>query len=91
MNAVMALKEPDINNLCGEGGQLSDKLAMTLSKYIFKAFEVLSDKDKRKFRSTLVDLTPSIELISLMQNGQHILKVQLKIKEKMGNSCILKA
>ena len=48
MNAVMALKEPDINNLCGDGGQLSDKLAMTLSKYIFKAFEVLSDKDKRK-------------------------------------------
>ena len=77
MSAVMALKGPEIDALCGDGGALNDKLAFTLSKYLFKAFELISAQDKA--------------LVAVVQNGQHLLKVQLNIKEKMGNSCILKA
>ena len=70
----MALKQKDIDSMCGE---LSDKLILTLSKYLFKAFELIAAQDK--------------DVIGIVQNGQHLLKVQLKIKEKMGNCCILKA
>ena len=44
----MALKQADIDSLCGDGGQLSDKLAITLSKYLFKAFDFISKDDKCK-------------------------------------------
>ena len=70
----MALKPTEIDSMCNE---LSDKLILTLSKYLFKAFELIAANDK--------------QLIQIVQNGQHLLKVQLKIKEKMGNCCILKA
>mgnify|MGYP002850438113 CR=1 FL=1 len=76
INAVMALKQNEIDNLCGDGGLLNDKLSLTLSKYIFKSFDIISNKDP--------------QLIAVVQNGQHLLKVQLKLKEKMGNACILK-
>ena len=55
MTAVMALKAPEIDGLCGEKGHLNDKLSMTLSKYLFKAFEMIGQRDQ--------------ELISLVQNG----------------------
>ena len=70
----MAMKQKDIDTMCQE---LSDKLILTLSKYLFKSFELIAQADK--------------EVINVVQNGQHLLKVQLKIKEKMGNCCILKA
>lgn len=56
---------------------MTDKLVLTLSKFLFKAFELIAAGDK--------------EIIGLVQNGQHLLKVQLKMKEKMGNCVILKA
>ena len=93
----MELKAPDLDNLCGSGGKLNDKLALTLSKYLFKAFDLIGKRDQRKYRfahlndTNLIFIFTSIELISLVQNGQHLIKVQLKIKEKMGNCCILKA
>ena len=74
MGAVMAMKQKDVDTMCQD---LSDKLILTLSKYLFKAFELIAAADK--------------EVISIVQNGQHLIKVQLKIKEKMGNCCILKA
>ena len=73
----MALKQEEINTLCGDGGALNDKLAFALSKYIFKAFDLISQNDK--------------QLISTIQNGQQFLTIQLKMREKLGNSCILKA
>ena len=97
----MELKAPDLDNLCGSGGKLNDKLALTLSKYLFKAFDLIGKRDQRKYNkfahpnnindTNLIFIFSSIELISLVQNGQHLIKVQLKIKEKMGNCCILKA
>ena len=94
----MELKAPDLDNLCGSGGKLNDKLALTLSKYLFKAFDLIGKRDQRKYNkpahlndTNLIFNFTSIELISLVQNGQHLIKVQLKIKEKMGNCCILKA
>lgn len=77
INAIMGLKPADLDTLVGEKGKLNDKLSATLSKYIFKAFELIANNDRK--------------LLGIVQNGQHLLKVQLKIKEKMGNSCILKA
>mmetsp|Transcript_2090 Transcript_2090/g.3144 ORF Transcript_2090/g.3144 Transcript_2090/m.3144 type:complete len:82 (-) Transcript_2090:23-268(-) len=73
----MALKQDAIDSLCGQGGQLNDKEAFTLVKYLFKAFELIQEKDA--------------QLVQLVQNGQHLLKVQLKVKEKLGNACILKS
>ena len=57
--------------------ELQDKQILNLSKYLFAAFGLIADKDD--------------QLSSMVNNGQHLLKVQLKIKEKMGNACILKA
>ena len=54
----MALKQKDIDGMCG---QLNDKLVLTLSKYLFKSFEMIAAADK--------------EVISIVQNGQHLLKV----------------
>ena len=48
INAIMGLKQADIDSICGDGGALNDKLAVTLSKYIFKAFELIAKDDKRK-------------------------------------------
>ena len=45
MNALMALKANDLDSLCGEKGQLNDRLALTLSKYIFKAFDLIAKND----------------------------------------------
>ena len=70
----MALKSTELDTMCTE---LNDKLILTLSKYLFKTFELIAANDK--------------QVIQIVQNGQHLLKVQLKIKEKMGNCCILKA
>merc|ERR1711865_416950 len=59
ISAVMELKAPDLENLCGSGGKLNDKLALTLSKYLFKAFDLIGKRDQ--------------QLISLVQNGQHLI------------------
>ena len=48
LNAVMQLKAGDIDSICGPKGSLSDKLAMSLSKYLFKAMELIGQQDKRK-------------------------------------------
>ena len=47
VNAVMALKGPDVDSLCGDKGHLSDKLSLTLCKYLFKAFEMMSKNDQQ--------------------------------------------
>tara|TARA_B110000285_G_C14830155_1_gene470483 strand:+ start:305 stop:568 length:264 start_codon:yes stop_codon:yes gene_type:complete len=49
INAVMALKPADLDKICGDGGVLNDKLALTLSKYLFKAFDLIAYKDQSKF------------------------------------------
>ena len=56
---------------------LPDKQILNLSKYLFAAFGLIAEND--------------VALSNMVNNGQHLLKVQLKIKEKMGNACILKA
>ena len=48
IHAIMALKANDLDGLCGENGQLNDKLALTLSKYIFKAFDMIAKNDQCK-------------------------------------------
>ena len=48
VTAVMALKQTDIDGLCGPGGSLNDKMALTLCKYLFKAFEFIGQNDKCK-------------------------------------------
>ena len=48
ITAVMALKPADIDSLCGPGGSLNDKMALTLCKYLFKGFEFIGNNDKRK-------------------------------------------
>ena len=73
----MQLKPADLEKLTGDGGTLSDKFALNLTKYVFKAFELVVMKDAKT--------------LALCTNGQHLLKVQLKIKEQMGNASILKA
>ena len=50
ISAVMELKAPDLENLCGSGGKLNDKLALTLSKYLFKAFDLIGKRDQRKYK-----------------------------------------
>ena len=49
----MQLKSgPDLDNIyagSGDGSGLNDKLILTLSKYIFKAFEVISKGDESKY------------------------------------------
>ena len=45
----MALKPADLDKICGDGGALNDKLALTLSKYLFKAFDLIAYKDQSKF------------------------------------------
>ena len=57
---------------------LNDKTLITLSKYLYAAFGLIAEKEDEDF-------------IKMVNNGQHLLKLQLKIKEKMGNACILKA
>ena len=74
MAAVMKLSSKEMDEFTTI---MSDKLILTLSKYLFKAFELIGQDDK--------------QLINIVENGQHLLKVQLKIKAKMGNCCILKA
>ena len=49
INAVMQLKPADLDGLCGDGGVLNDKLALTLSKYMFKAFDLIAHKDQSKY------------------------------------------
>ena len=49
INAVMQLKPADLDGLCGDGGVLNDKLALTLSKYMFKAFDMIAFKDATKY------------------------------------------
>ena len=46
--AVMQLKPADLDKLCGDGGVLNDKLALTLSKYMFKAFDLIAFRDQSK-------------------------------------------
>ena len=75
---IMALTPQEIDGICGDGGLLNDKLALTLSKYVFKAYDLIQDKEK------------SSKILSIVQNGQPLLKLQLKITEKMGNVSILK-
>ena len=41
----MQLKGPDLDKLCGDSGNLNDKLALTLTKYLFKAFEMIALKE----------------------------------------------
>ena len=44
---VMQLKDAEVKTLCEE---LKDpKLILTLSKYIFRAFEFINDKDASKY------------------------------------------
>ena len=45
LTATMALQKGDIDKLCGDGGSLDPKCAFTLTKYLFKAFEQISNKD----------------------------------------------
>ena len=45
----MALKPADLDKICGDGGALNEKLALTLSKYLFKAFDLIAYKDQSKF------------------------------------------
>ena len=52
LGACMALKQKDIDDLCAN---MTDKLVLTLSKYLFKAFELIAMGDK--------------EVIQLVQNG----------------------
>ena len=49
ITAVMALKQADIDGICGQGGALNDKMALTLCKYLFKAFEFIGQNDKCKY------------------------------------------
>ena len=49
ITAVMALKQADIDAICGQGGSLNDKMALTLCKYLFKAFEFIGQNDKCKY------------------------------------------
>ena len=74
---MSAIMELKVNEIEGACGALDERLITTLSKYIFAAFDLISAKDK--------------QLVDMVQNGQHLLKVQLKIKEKIGNCSILKA
>ena len=47
---VMQLKDAEVKTLCEE---LKDpKLILTLSKYIFRAFEFINDKDASKYFSS---------------------------------------
>ena len=79
MGAIMNLKANEIDNIATiEGtGLLNVRQAFTLSKYLFKGFELIQGKDK--------------QIIDMCQNGQQLLKVQIKLKEKLGNACILKS
>ena len=43
LGACMALKQKDIDDLCAN---MTDKLVLTLSKYLFKAFELIATGDK---------------------------------------------
>ena len=54
IHAVMALKAAEIDTLCGDNGHLNDKLSLTLCKYLFKAFEIISNKDQGKFYQLLI-------------------------------------
>ena len=54
INAAMALKQADLDKLCGDSGALNDKLAITFSKYLFKAFELIGNNDQRKYISFMV-------------------------------------
>ena len=80
MQLIMSLNQQMVDGLCGKGGALNEKQALTLGKYCFKAFDLISDQDQAKKQP----------VIAIVQNGQPILKVQLKIKEKLGNVCFLK-
>ena len=57
----MQLKPADLEKLTGDGGTLSDKFALNLTKYVFKAFELVVMKDAKT--------------LALCTNGQHLLKV----------------
>ena len=89
----MSLKEPELKTLCDE---LADpKLILTLSKYIFKAFEFIAAKDACKYIeiyliSHIILFYIELKNVNIV-DGQYLLKVQNAIKEKMGNCCILKA
>ena len=49
LGSVQKLKEDEINNaLLADGSGLNDKLAITLSKYIFKGFELIANADAGK-------------------------------------------
>ena len=48
MQLIIALDQKQVDAVCGDGGALSDKQALTMSKYIFKAFELISDSDQAK-------------------------------------------
>ena len=74
---IHKLKSDEIEKLCEN---LSEKkIILTLSKYIFEAFELIHDQDEA-FKAVCPNL-----------NGQTLLKVQCALKKSCGNSCILKA
>ena len=45
MNALGQLKQDQIDKIANQGAGLDIKQAITLTKYIFKAFELLDKKD----------------------------------------------
>ena len=53
LTCIQALKANDVDEMCK---QLNDKLILTLSKYIFKTFELITYGD--------------FEVINIVQNGQ---------------------
>ncbi len=67
---------------------LDIKQGITLSKYIFKAFEVIDKGDKCKLSISLIFLC--LEALNAVPQ-QTLLKVQLKVQEKYGQCAILKA
>eukprot|EP00347_Sterkiella_histriomuscorum_P003217 403365143 len=74
MNLMGQLKPDNIEKIASLG--LDAKQAITLSKYIFKAFDLLDKRDQKTQQFV---------------NQNLLLKVQLKIQEKFGQSAILKA
>ena len=58
LSAAMALKPDEMGKM---KDALGDKLILNLSKYIFAAFDLISQQDQA--------------VIKMCQNGQHLLKV----------------
>jgi len=74
MSGLSQLKQEHLDKLTGAGG-LDTKKAITLSKYIFRAFELIETKDLSK---SLLMPHFCLETTSIV-NSNILLKVQLKI------------